>query len=162
MSCRVPATSAAARRGRRMRGVTLLEILLVIALIGGAGVLTVALLGGGIDGLRLRSSGKQLAAELRQLRTRAIASGTPQQFEIDPHSHAWSSSLGHRGEIPRQLAITFTGARELRPAEGRGAIRFFADGASSGGRIELQARQATWRVEVAWITGEVRSGRLGQ
>ena len=71
-----------------------------------------------------------------------------------------ASTLGHHGEIPRQLAISFTGARELRPAQGRGAIRFFADGASSGGRIELQARQATWRVEVAWITGEVSSGRV--
>jgi len=143
-----------------MRGVTLLEMLLVIALIGGAGVLTVALLGGGVDGLRLRTSGKQLAGELRQLRTRAIATGTPQQFQIDPRSRAWSSSLGHHGEIPRQLEVSFTGARELRPAQGRGAIRFFADGASSGGRIDLHARRAGWRIEVAWITGEVRSGRL--
>ena len=78
MRIRLPVPSVApARPGRRMRGVTLLEILLVIALIGGAGVLTVALLGGGIDGLRLRSSGKQLAAELRQLRTLVFARGEP-------------------------------------------------------------------------------------
>lgn len=149
-------------RGRRppMRGVSLLEMLLVIALIAAAGVLAASVLGGGIDGLRLRSSGKQLAAELRQVRTRAIASGKPQQFDIDPRTGQWSSTLGHRGTVPAQLRLAFTGARELQPRPGRGAIRFFADGASSGGRIDLAVRQAHWRIDVAWITGEVRSGRV--
>lgn len=144
----------------RMRGVSLLEMLLVIALIAVAGVLAASVLGGGIDGLRLRSAGKQIAAELRQTRTRAIASGVPQQFEIDPRNGRWSSSLGHHGEVPGQLRVVFTGAREVQPRPGQGAIRFFADGASSGGRIDLAAREAHWRIDVAWITGEVRSGRI--
>ncbi|HVJ36764.1 MAG TPA: GspH/FimT family pseudopilin [Stenotrophomonas sp.] len=155
-----PGLRYAIARRARMRGVSLLEMLLVIALIAAAGVLAASVLGGGIDGVRLRSSGKQLAAELRQVRTRAIASGVPQQFELDPRSGQWSSTLGHRGTVPSQVRLTFTGARELRPLPGRGAIRFFADGASSGGRIDLTVRRAQWRIEVAWITGEVRSGRL--
>lgn len=145
---------------RRTRGVTLLEMLLVIALVAVAGVLVAGVLGGGIDGLRLRSQGKQIAAELRLVRTRALASGVPQQFEIDPRTGRWSSSLGHRGQVPAPLRVGFTGAREVQPRQGTGAIRFFADGASSGGRIELAARQARWRIDVAWITGEVRSGRV--
>ncbi len=108
-----------------MRGVSLLEMLLVIALIAAAGVLAASVLGAGVDGLRLRTSGKQLAAELRQVRTRAIASGVPQQFELDPRTGQWSSTLGHRGTLPSQLRVAFTGARELRPRPGRGAIRFF-------------------------------------
>ncbi|KRG45551.1 type II secretion system protein GspH [Stenotrophomonas panacihumi] len=147
-------------RRSRARGVTLLEMLLVIALIAVAGVLAAGVLGGGIDGLRLRSNGKQLASELRLVRTRAMASGVPQQFEIDPRSGRWSSTLGHHGQVPAQLRMAFTGAREVQPRQGTGAIRFFADGASTGGRIELAARQARWRIDVAWITGEVRSGRL--
>lgn len=155
-----PELRHALSRQARTRGVSLLEMLLVIALIAVAGVLAASVLGGGIDGVRLRSSGKQLAAELRQVRTRAIASGVPQQFELDPRTGQWSSTLGHRGTLPSQLRVAFTGARELRPRPGRGAIRFFADGASSGGRIDLAARKAQWRIEVAWITGEVRSGRV--
>lgn len=155
-----PVLRRASGRRPRMRGVSLLEMLLVIALIAVAGVLAASVLGGGIDGLRLRASGKQLAAELRQVRTRAIASGKPQQFEIDPRTGQWSSTLGHRGTVPSQLRLAFAGAREVQPRAGRGAIRFFADGASTGGRIDLSARQAQWRIEVAWITGEVRSGRV--
>ena len=41
---------------------------------------------------------------------------------------------------------------------GVGAIRFFDDGASTGGRIDLSLREAAWRIEVSWITGEVRVG----
>ncbi len=37
---------------------------------------------------------------------------------------------------------------------------FFPDGASTGGRIDLQVKDARWRVDVGWITGEVRSGPL--
>ena len=101
-----------------------------------------------------------LAAELRQVRTRAMASGVPQQFELDPRTGEWSSTLGHHGKVPAPLRMTFTGARQLQPRPGRGAIRFFADGASSGGRIDLATQQAYWRIDVAWITGEVRSGRV--
>lgn len=136
-------------------------MLLVIALIAVAGVLAAAVLSGGIEGMRLRTAGKQIADELRQVRTRSIASGKPQQFEIDPVSHYWTTSLGRSGKIPASLRIQFTGAREAQARAGKGAIRFFPDGASSGGRVELFTEQARWRIDVAWITGEVRSGRVG-
>lgn len=146
----------------RADGVSLLEMLLVIALIAVTGVLAVSVLGGGIEGMRLRSAGKQVADELRQVRLQAIARGTAQRFEIDPVSHRWTTSAGHAGRVPASLRLQFTGAREVQAASGRGVIQFFPDGASSGGRIELFARQARWRVDVAWITGEVRSGPVGE
>ena len=49
----------------------------------------------------------------------------------------------------------FTGAREVQPDEGVGAIVFFADGASTGGRVQLRVRDAAWNIDVAWLTGEV-------
>ncbi|MGQ3469413.1 type II secretion system protein XpsH, partial [Xanthomonas campestris] len=41
-----------------------------------------------------------------------------------------------------------------------GAIQSFADGASTGGRTDLTIKDARWRVDVGWTTGEVRSGPL--
>lgn len=142
----------------RARGVSLLEMLLVVALIALVGVLAAAAMGGGVDGMRLRSAGKQIAAELRFARTQALAGGQPQRFVIDPRGHRWQGANGRHGEIPKALEIRFTGARQVQPREGEGAVQFFEDGASSGGRIELQVRQAVWRIDVAWMTGEVRSG----
>jgi len=43
----------------------------------------------------------------------------------------------------------------VQPAEGQGAIVFFSDGASTGGRVQLRMRDAAWNIDVAWLTGEV-------
>ena len=47
----------------------------------------------------------------------------------------------------------------MQPTRGEGAIVFFADGASTGGRVQLQAGDAAWKVDVAWLTGQVRLAR---
>ena len=42
---------------------------------------------------------------------------------------------------------------------GVGAILFFPDGASTGGRVQHSAKKAAWNVDVAWLTGEVQVRR---
>jgi general secretion pathway protein H len=56
----------------------------------------------------------------------------------------------------------FTGAREVQPEPGKGAVRFFPDGAATGGRLRFSANGGGWDVDVAWLTGEVRVRRLQQ
>lgn len=142
-----------------MRGVSLLEMLLVIALIGAVSVIAAAAFSGGFRGMQLRSAAKEIAAQLRYTRTRAIATGEPQKFVIDPQARSWQAPDGHDGEIPDALRVSFTGARQAQPAEGVGAIMFFEDGAATGGRIRLSLEQAAWNIDVAWLTGEVSVGR---
>lgn len=141
------------------RGVSLLEMLLVIALIAATGVLAAATLGGGFAGMQLRSSAKEIAAQLRYTRTQAIATGEPQRFAIDPAAHTWQAPNGRNGEIPDPLGIRFYGARQVQPSRGEGAIVFFPDGASTGGRVQLSRERAGWNVDVAWLTGQVRLRR---
>jgi general secretion pathway protein H len=140
---------------RRVRGVSLLEMLLVVAIIAAASLLATAALSGGFDGLQLRSNAKEVAANLRYARAQAISTGKPQSFAIDPRAHVWQGANGRKGEIPKKLGIVFTGAREVQPRDGIGAIMFFSDGASTGGRVQLNSRNAAWNVDVAWLTGEV-------
>jgi general secretion pathway protein H len=144
---------------RAVRGTSLLEMLLVIALIAGIGLLAAGAFGGGLAGMQLRSSAKEVAAALRFTRTQAIATGRPQRFTLDPEAHRWTAPNGRKGEIPDSLRITFTGARQMQPRRGEGAIVFFADGASTGGRVQLSARRAAWNIDVAWLTGEVKLRR---
>jgi general secretion pathway protein H len=143
----------------RARGVSLLEMLLVIALIAAISVLALAAMSGGREGMQLRSSAKQVSAALRFTRTHAIATGRPQRFTLDPAKRTWAAPMGRRGDIPPSLRITFTAAREVQPRRGEGAIVFFPDGASTGGRVQLAARRAAWNVDVAWLTGEVKLRR---
>jgi len=140
---------------------SLIEILLVMALIGAVGVLAAGVLTGGFDRMELRSTARELAAELRFARTRAVATGSTQQFSIDPAARSWQGADGHAGSIARSLDVQFTGAREVQPGQGVGAVVFFADGASTGGRVQLRMRDAAWNIDVAWLTGEVTLRRAG-
>ncbi len=142
-------------------GFSLLEMLLVVVLIAATGVLAVGVVGGGFDRLALRSSSKEIASQLRFTRAHALATGVPQRFLLDPAGHAWQGANGRRGDVPEKLELTFTGAREVQAAPGVGAIVFFGDGASTGGRVRLAYRQAAWDVDVAWLTGEVSLHRVG-
>ncbi|CAN5654960.1 GspH/FimT family pseudopilin [soil metagenome] len=147
---------------RRTEGFSLLEMLLVVALIAATGVLAAAMLGGGLDRLKLKSSAQEIASQLRYTRAHAIATGVPQQFAIDPAAHAWQAPSGRHGQVPERLAITFTGAREVQSREDEGVIMFFGDGASTGGRVQLELRGVAWNVDVAWLTGEVSLRRAEQ
>lgn len=140
---------------RAARGVSLLEMLLVVAIIAAAGLLATAVLSGGFAGMQLRSSAKEIAAQLRYTRAQALNTGRPQKFVIDPAAHTWRTVNDRHGEIPRKLGILFTGTRGLQARAGEGAILFFPDGASTGGRVQLSAGKAAWNVDVAWLTGEV-------
>ncbi len=152
-------TDVHARGMHRARGTSLLELLLVMALIALTGTLAVASYGGGLDGMRLRASAKEIAAQLRHTRAQAIASGREQRFEIEPVQRRWRAAT-RSGDIPQAVEVAFMGAREVQPRSDVGAIVFFEDGGSTGGHVQLQARSTVWRVDVAWLTGEVTLKRL--
>lgn len=142
-------------RGRRQCGISLLEMLLVIALIAAVSLLAAAAFSGGMKGTQLRSVVKEIATELRFTRTHAIATGQPQRFIIDPAGRSWQAPKGRDGSIPAGIDVRFIGAREVQPAQGQGAVMFFADGAATGGRVQLSRDGAAWDIDVAWLTGQV-------
>lgn len=146
------------------RGFSLIEIILVIAIIALASVLAAAAMGGGFKGMQLKASARQIASNLRYTRAQAIETGQPQSFVIDPHAHQWRAPKAHHGDIPAKLGIVFTGAREVQPQAGEGAIVFFPDGAATGGRIQLTSGKSAWNIDVGWLTGQVqvKQGIAGQ
>jgi len=145
--------------GAAPQGFSLLEVLLVVAILAIASVLAAAAIRGGTPGLQLRTQAKEIAAQLRHTRAHAISTGQAQRFTLDPAAHTWTAPGDRDGEIPEEMAISFIGAREVQPREGEGAIVFFPDGASTGGRVQLSLRSAAWDVDVTWLTGEVRVRR---
>lgn len=142
-------------RGSVARGFTLIEVLVVTMLIAAISVVVLGLMTGGMDGVRLRTATKQIAAELRHARAQAIATGTVQRFVIVPDARTWRGAKDHHGDLPKQLDVTFLGVREVQARRGEGVILFFEDGASTGGRIQLRVNKAVMNVDVAWLTGEI-------
>ncbi|GAB6194969.1 type II secretion system protein XpsH [Lysobacter xanthus] len=159
-------TAAARRRragpaARRARGVSLIEIVIVITLVAVMSLLAASAMNGGFKGMQLRSAAKEVASQVRYTRTRAIATGHTQRFVLDPARHTWQAAGERHGTLPEAVRVSFTGAREVQPTPGEGAILFFADGASTGGRVRLSRDTAAWTVDVAWLTGEVKLARAG-
>lgn len=130
-------------------------MLVVVTLVAALSVVLIGAMNGGMDGLRMRSAAKTLAAELRFARAQAIATGTVQRFAIVPDKRTWTGAKERRGELPKAFEVTFTGVRQVQSREGEGVILFFEDGASTGGRIQLRRDNAAWNVDVTWLTGEV-------
>ena len=146
-------------------GFTLIEVLVVMAIIATAFALIAGALVGAMPGQQLREASGRIAAEMRATRARAIATGEDQSFTLDTQAREWRSGPSDGGDARRSgrlddaLDLGATVAREEQPGPGVAAIRFFADGSSTGGRIVLRRGDAAWRVDVNWLTGGVRVER---
>ena len=147
------------------RGFTLIEALVVLALMATAFALFAGALFSAMPGQQLRDATGRLAAEMRATRARAVATGVDQSFVVDTQARTWRSGPSdaddarRRGEFDDALAVSATVAREEQPGPGVAAIRFFADGSSTGGRVVVRRGEAAWRVDVNWLTGAVRVER---
>ena len=171
------------KHATRAAGFTLIEALVVMALMATAFALFAGALVSALPGQQLRDATNRLAAEMRATRARAVATGVDQSFVIDTRARTWrsgaSDALGdpsaalpdtkpgansdggvrRQGELDDALALGATVAREEQPGPGLAAIRFFADGSSTGGRVVVRRGDAAWRVDVNWLTGAVRVER---
>ena len=169
------------KHATRAAGFTLIEALVVMALMATAFALFAGALVGALPGQQLRDATNRLAAEMRATRARAVATGVDQSFVIDTQARTWSSGASsdlaealaslpggkpgattgvrRRGGFDDALVLGATVAREEQPGPGIAAIRFFADGSSTGGRVVVRRGDAAWRVDVNWLTGAVRVER---
>jgi len=113
----------------------------------------------GLPGQQLRGAAREVAAQLRYTRAQAIVSGQPQVFTLDARTREWSAPRRRHGQLPRQIEVVATGARLEQRADSQVAVRFFPEGAATGGRILLQRGDAAWQVDVEWLTGQVSLAR---
>ena len=68
-------------------------------------------------------------------------------FQVEPDSRVHT--------LPRTLELKLYTAQSDLVSDRVGAIRFFPDGGSNGGRITLAAGQRKYDVDVDWLTGRV-------
>lgn len=137
------------------RGFTLFELLIVLAILGIVVALAVPSMHHVLPGLELKSSAQTVAAALREARGLAIGSNAEVTFVVDLDDRA----LRVGDEPPVRLASgmgisLLTATREIIDA-GRGQIRFYPDGTSTGGRLTLTQDNRRYHVVVDWLTGRV-------
>lgn len=139
----------------RQRGISLIELIVVVVLIAAATALAASVMGTGLPGQQLRNASRELAAQLRYTRAQAIVTGKSQTFSIDARTREWQAPNRRHGQLPQEINLVATGARIEQTRPNAVAIRFFPEGAATGGRLVLSRERAAWQIDVEWLTGEV-------
>lgn len=139
----------------RQRGFSLIELMVVVVLIAATTALAASVMTTGLPGQQLRNASRELAAQLRYTRAQAIVTGKSQLFTLDTRTREWQAPNRRHGQLPSQIKLVATGARIEQTNPDVAAIRFFPEGAATGGRIVLSRDRAAWQLDVEWLTGEV-------
>ena len=140
---------------RREAGFTLIEMLVVVAIMGFA--LTMIVTRGPVrsQALEMKAAVSEVAQGLRLARSKAIATNTPVQFAVDVPLGTFRIDRGTPTVLPRSLSISMTAVSEETLGARLAAIRFNGDGSATGGRIELTDGQRRSQIGVDWLTGRV-------
>ncbi len=141
---------------RRPGGFTLLEIIVVLAI---GAVIYALILGSpmrGASSADLKSAARTLASGLRQAQTTAMATRRDATLTLDLESREFTIPGDTRPrKLPDDIDLKLYTAQSEVSSERVGAIRFYPDGSSTGGRITVSAGARKYLVDVDWLTGRV-------
>ena len=143
----------------RSRGFTILEVLVVLVIGAIAYSLVLGVPFRGASFADLKAAARTVASGLRQAQSTAMATRRDALLTIDLDAREFqvTGSEAPRN-LPKDLEISLYTAQQEVSSEKKGAIRFYPDGSSTGGRITLAVKERKYLVDVDWLTGRVSIG----
>ncbi|MEO5559469.1 MAG: GspH/FimT family pseudopilin [Dokdonella sp.] len=143
------------RARKRASGFTLIELMAVIVLLAIATTAVTFSFSKSLQSARIRGASRDLVAALRYTRGQAIVKGKQEVLTLDLDNNTYTAPGKHAIKLPKDMSLRLTTAETEQTAANAGGIRFFADGSSTGGHITVLQGQREWRVNVAWLTGDI-------
>lgn len=145
---------------RQSRGVTLVEMLAVLAVIA----ITMVILSPLVSQPQMRGAAMRdaaaMAAAIREARAEAISTGGGVDFTIDLRKRAYGVRNRSLAALASNSQLQFTGAKEFQDTDGVGVIRLYPDGSASGGRVVLVSGNEQNEILIDWLAGSVRVARV--
>ena len=133
-----------------------MELLVVLAIAAMAMSAVPPLFSAAMPGVEMKGAARRTLTSLQLARELAIREGTDLALVVDVEGRRLEIP-GHRTlTLPRRLDLKLEAAEQEMIDDRRGAIRFFPDGSSTGGRIILASGDSGYQVGVSWLTGRVR------
>jgi general secretion pathway protein H len=97
-----------------------------------------------------------MAAALRLARSEALATRHEHFVLLDLERRVFRVDTDTREiALPRDVELKLFTAQSDLVSDKAGAIRFFPDGGSNGGRVTIAAGERKYEVDVDWLTGRV-------
>lgn len=141
-----------------IEGFTLIELLAAITIVGMLLAVSVPASVRFFDSMQYRQAVREVVTVLASARHAAVNRGKYQDVVIDPKARELNFNE-RRSQLPGGLTVTVQSAGELNRRE-QGVIRFYPEGGSSGGRIDIKRPNGDGvRISVDWLVGRVSQER---
>lgn len=147
----------AMRPGRRTAGFTLLELIVVVAILGVASALVLPSIGRGGDMLRVRTEAGRVAAVIREARLQAVSQRHATRVKLDPNRNTVVVT-GRDPDHPLR-ELTVGAGVQLSVDTGSDTLSFSSRGITREARWLLQGPGGRrFAIDVEAVTGRVRVG----
>ena len=145
----------------RRQGFTLLELLVVLAIVGMLIALVPTMYSKAKESAQYSSALRTLIGDMRRARQNAALRGLPAIFFVDLAQRKFGLAGYSSHVLPEPLQITATVGSEQLQQHGLATIEFSPDGGATGGSIDvLRPSGEGTRLRVDWLSGEVSQERL--
>ncbi len=141
---------------QKVQGFTLLE-LTVVLLVVVLGFSAIGInLSSGNDATKIKAAARDVVSALRYARGQALMARQETTLTLDLSDNSYTVSGRDKVyQIPESITLTVVTAQDELTGSGMAAIRFFADGSSTGGRITLERNSTAWKIDINWLTGQI-------
>ena len=139
-------------------GFTLVELLAAITIVGMLLAFAVPASVKFFESMQYRQAVREVITVLGSARHAAIDKGTYQDVVIHPAGRRLTFN-GRKTQLPKEVQLAVHSAREVN-RDSAGVIRFYPEGGSSGGSIDIERPGADGvRISVDWLAGRVTQER---
>jgi general secretion pathway protein H len=142
---------------KQAQGFTLIELTVVLLIV----VLGFSVIGSNISSgsqsSQLKALSRDLASALRYARGQALISHDEISVAINLAENTYH--ISNRTKVYHfsdEIDVTLVIAQDEFKGDEIGQLRFYADGSSSGGRITLEWGERQNKIDVNWLSGNVR------
>jgi general secretion pathway protein H len=140
-------------------GFTLLEMMVVLAILALALTVVPVHLMNATGGQALKSDVRMLISALNYARTRAITSNTPVALVLDRKNMRLTIDGSQQiGLLSKTTTFGIVGQGTFQAGTPT-IVQFYPEGGSSGGELLLSYERDEYRVSVNWLTGAVSTIR---
>jgi general secretion pathway protein H len=137
-------------------GFSLIELIVALSILSLIAGLVVPAFARALERAQFETALRQISNHLKLTRRHAISEFRESVFLLDTaRGAAWIDGEPVTLAAPGDAVLSLTIAATERQSTTAGGIRFFADGSSTGGTIELHDEHRARSISVDWLTGRL-------